>query len=113
MAVRLCWATLFVFLISCAPNNGSPLFLTILHPKDGDTVHTSFIPIEGVTTAGAIVHVAEIESDTGILFAVDDTGHFAGQVPIPADTTYPYSAIFKVRMDTKHLEESRTVYYRP
>ncbi|HMD68799.1 MAG TPA: hypothetical protein VKF42_07965 [Chitinivibrionales bacterium] len=113
MNIRKCALALFVVLMTCAPNQVKPLLLTILQPRDGDTVHTDAVPIEGLTTVGAIVHVSETEADTGILFAVDDTGHFAGHIPIPADTTYAYSAIFKVRMGALGIEESRTVYYRP
>ena len=89
MKVRLCWATLFVFLIACAPNNGSPLFLTILQPKDGDTVHTDSVPIEGVTTVGATVNVSETETDTGIFLRLmirvisRDTFRFLKIRPIP------------------------------
>lgn len=110
MNIRKCALALLLILMTCAPNQVKQLFLTILQPRDGDTVHTTSIPIEGLTTVGAVVHVSETEADTGILFTVDDTGHFGGHIPIP-DNPNSYAAIFKVRMGAQSIEEGVTVYY--
>jgi|GEM_PF-4918792 hypothetical protein len=113
MFQRRYWAALFVVLVACAPTKVDELFLTILLPNEGDTVHTSTVPVEGLTSVGASVHIAEMESDTGKPMTVDDTGHFAGSVTIPEEPAYPYAIIFKVRKGSRSLVESRMVYFRP
>ncbi len=111
MDIRKCAAALAVVLLSCAPTQVKRLTLTILQPQVGDTIHSPAIPIEGLTTPGASVSVAPSTNDPGVVFAVDDTGHFAGTLPFEdMDSTY-HSAVFTVKLDTRSITDSRTVYY--
>jgi hypothetical protein len=116
MAIRLCFAALVVFLITCAPDKVVPIFLTIIQPPDiqlpdVDTIRTPSIPIEGLTTVGATIHVGGALNDTGLIFPVDNTGHFVGHLPIE-DLTGTYAAIFRVtKPGANGITESRTVYY--
>ncbi len=110
MDIRKLAAALLVIFATCAPDQVKPLALTILKPADGDTLHTDTIPIEGITTVGATVHVAGSSTDTGFLFPVNDSGHFAGGLPFE-NQTGTYVAIFRVKMGTLTIEDSRTVYY--
>jgi hypothetical protein len=107
----MCFAALVVFLMTCAPDKVVAISLTIIQPPDGDTIHTPSIPIEGLTTVGATIHVGGALNDTGLIFPVDNTGHFAGHLPIE-DLTNTYAAIFRVtKPGANGIIESRTVYY--
>lgn len=98
-------------LSACVPNQPKPISLTILQPHDGDTIHTNVIPLAGLATVGATVHVSGSLSDTGILLPVNDTGYFAGQLPIE-DLTGLYSAVFRVtKSGSDPITQSVTVYY--
>jgi hypothetical protein len=111
MIFRTSVLALAVLLTACVPNQEKNIWLRIIKPHDGDTIYTPSIPIEGLTTVGAIVHVAGSLSDTGFLFPVDDTGHFGGQLSIE-DLTGQYSAIFKVTLNgAKPIIESATITY--
>ncbi len=113
MAVRICFASIVIFLVACAPTQNVPISLNILQPRDGDTIHVDSIPIEGIATVGALVHVSGTlnSNDTGFLFPLDNTGHFGGKLPIE-NMSGPYAAVFKVtKPGAISIVESRTVYY--
>jgi hypothetical protein len=109
MAFRIFCAAMAIVIIACMDQQAD-LSIHIIQPRDGDTIHTNFIPVEGATTPGAVVRVSGTLSDTGIRVYPDSSGHFLDTLPIP-DENGPYSAVFTVKMDTRMIQESRSVYY--
>jgi hypothetical protein len=102
-----------ILFTACSPNKPSPLFLTILLPRDGDTAKTQANnPVEGKTCTGAKVSVGFAQnSPNNATLVPDDTGRFAGAYTIPTNETADYSVYITASFEGKSITETRTVHY--
>lgn len=101
-----------LLLCTCAPNTPSPLFLTIIHPRDGDIVTSLVNPVEGKTYPGAIATVGFARDLPDTTLIPDDTGRFVGTYKIPTDDPNNYSVYIKVSFQGTSITETRTVTYQ-
>jgi hypothetical protein len=99
-------------LCTCAPDKPSPLFLTIIHPRDNDVVTTLTNPVEGKTYPGSIATVGFEQNNPASTLIPDDTGRFVGTYTIPTDNPGMYSVYITVSYQSTHITETRTVTYQ-
>jgi hypothetical protein len=107
-----CCAFLAIMLAACAPTKQSPLYLTILKPRDGDTVKTLIDSVVGKTYPQARVSVGFAQnSPNNVTLVPDDTGLFSGMYTIPEDETDSFSVFISASFGGSTITETRLVHY--
>jgi hypothetical protein len=93
------------------PERVTPLSLTIIKPKQNDTLYSPTIVVEGQTTIGAIIYIgATINPAKQVI--VDENGHFLDSITV-SDVEGVYSVFVKAKMvNHDPILESRTIYYK-
>ena len=106
-----CGTFVALMLFACVQPKQSPLFLTIIQPRNGDTVKTLINPVEGKTWPGARANIGFALNTPDTTLIPDDTGRFAGTYKIPTDEEGPYSVYITVTYEGWSITETRSVHY--
>jgi hypothetical protein len=110
--VIFCCAFIALLLMACTEPKQSPLSITVLKPRDGDTVKTQINnPVEGKAYPGALVTIGFAQNKADTTLIPDDTGRFVGTYKIPTNETGFYSVYITASFQGSSIPETRTVYY--
>jgi hypothetical protein len=105
-------AVVTLMLAACTQDKQSPLYVSVLKPRDGDTVRTQYNnPVEGKAYPGAQVTIGFSQAIADTTLIPDDTGRFVGTYRIPTNETGYYSVYITASYQGLSIPETRTVYY--